>query len=115
MATKYKGVVVYEILPDGCLNGVHSNDHQNTKNEIFNEIARKIIKDDSRINVVEGDYICCYIDLANEPYICDLIISNNNGRYDLIWHERNQPTVIKFKGTGWCTRKDQLTVRYENA
>lgn len=107
----YNGVIVYEILPNGCLNGVYSNDHKNTKNEIFNEIARKKQKEDT--NKIEGIYSCSYIDLNSEVFECDLEITANNGRYEFIWTEL-VTGVTKFTGTGWLTRQNQITVMYKN-
>ena len=40
--TKYTGVCVYEILPDGCLNGVWADNNKRTENQIFNEIGKKL-------------------------------------------------------------------------
>lgn len=109
----HSGVIVYEIFPDGCLNGVYSNDHHLTKNKIFNEIARKIDTSEAGEdeNNISGQYICSYIDLSNEVYICDLEIKHNNGRYDFSWREKVTKQV-KFKGTGWLTKQNQITVSY---
>jgi hypothetical protein len=105
--SSYNGIAVYEILPDGCLNGVHTNDHTKTKNKIFNEIARK--KDVHKTDTIEGLYTCCYIDLLSEPFICDLEIKNNSDQYEFIWSDL-KTKKIKFKGKGWLTRENQLTV-----
>ncbi|MDB5136010.1 MAG: hypothetical protein JWP37_2613 [Mucilaginibacter sp.] len=106
------GIVVYEILPDGCLNGVYSNTHKDTKNQIFNEMARKnSLFDEDKI---DGIYACSNIDLANLVYTCELDIANTNNQYTLKWYEitskRNR--ILKFEGIGWRTRKNQLTVMY---
>jgi len=102
----YQGIVVYEIFPNGCLNGVYSNDHPLTQNEIFNEIARKKSKNAGKI---DGDYTCCYIDLNNVAYICDLEIKNNSNQFQFTWYETGTRNV-KFKGIGWLTRNNQITV-----
>ena len=108
--SSYNGVIVYEIHPNGCLNGVYSNDHTDTNNEIFNEIARK--KPTNEINDIEGLYTCCYIDLNSESFKCDLQIKNNNDQYEFTWYETGLPTQWKFKGKGWKTRENQITVWY---
>lgn len=126
MAT-LNGVIVYEILPNGCLNGVYSNDHDSTNNEIFNEIARQKFK----VNGDEllGEYACSYIDLGNNIVNCDLVISNplirkhpraRHGQFDFTWYElgtydraSNTGNII-FEGTGWRTRVNQITVSYRD-
>ena len=115
MATStFSGIAVYEILPNGCLNGVYSNDHPDTQNEIFNEIARKVSEDGA--DTIVGKYVCCYISIGNEACNCDLEIQiatrrKRNGQYDLIW-SRNKKVI--FEGTGWKTRGNQLTVSYRD-
>jgi len=61
--SKFRGIAVYEILPNGCLNGVYSNDDPATEDEIFNEIARKHPNEVGQ--GIEGKYTCGYIDLKN--------------------------------------------------
>ncbi len=105
------GVITYEILPDGCLNGIYSNDHPKTQNKIFNEIARK---SDENPEEILGEYICCYIDFGNTIQKCKLIIHNKskrkqNGQYHFEWFDGKE---MIFEGTGWLTRKNQLTVSY---
>ena len=108
----YNGIIVYGIYLDGCLNGVYSNDHQLTNNEIFNEIARKKSKDEDEIL---GIYTCSYIDLSSKAYICDLEIKiGKKAQYDFIWYETGHPNKIKFIGIGWRTSKNQITVSYSD-
>jgi len=108
--TKFIGVVVYEILPDGCLNGVYANNGVDAKNKIFNEIARKKKKTEND-DGIPGCYACSYIDIGNSVHICDLEISNNNGQYTFIWKENE---TLKWEGIGWRTRDNQITVSYKN-
>jgi hypothetical protein len=103
------GVIVYEILPDGCLNGVFSNDHYRTGNQIFNEVARNRSPNNEADFKIEGEYNCCYMD-DEKAYVRDLKIANDNGRYKLIWTDQESNTV--FEGIGWKTRNNQLTVSY---
>ena len=114
MAKTFDGVCVYEILPDGCLNGVYTNDRPDTKNEMFNEIARKVSGNDK--DKIIGKYVCCYIDVGNTPKICELVIQVGqrhvrNGQYDFMWYESG---VMVYEGTGWRTRDTQITVSYRD-
>jgi hypothetical protein len=107
-----KGVIVYEIFPNSCLNGVYSNTHGKTKNEIFNEIARK--KESPNDGKIEGLYTCCYIDLDSIPFICDLKISPaSEGKYKFEWMD-TEKNKLKFKGIGWLTKENQITVSYSD-
>lgn len=110
---KYNGVQVYEILPDGCLNGTYAN--EGSRNEIYNEIARKkrtqpkdaINKAD---NVI-GDYDCFYFDLDNERVNCDLIIRPGaNTQYTFTWIDGIKTL---FTGVGWKTNNHQITIAYK--
>jgi len=106
----FKGVIVYEILPNGCLNGIYSNDAMSTTNEIFNEIARKI--PNANKDEILGKYACSYIDLGNKIEICDLEINappSKKGQYQFTWTKKG--TKI-FEGIGWLTRHNQITVSY---
>ena len=122
MSTTLDGVIVYEILPNGCLNGVFSNDHpDNVNHEMFNEIAKKVSNiDNNGGDEIFGNYICSYIDFGNEVEICDLVIKpghkRQNGRrcqYDFIWQDKITKK-IKFEGSGWRTRANQITVSYRD-
>lgn len=123
----FDGVIVYEILPNGCLNGVYSNDHLSTKNEIFNEIARK--KSGYVGDEILGVYACSYMDVGNVIVNCILTITDpssrvskraNSGQFDFTWYlsgtfneEKNTGTKI-FEGTGWRTKVNQITVSYRD-
>jgi hypothetical protein len=107
---KFEGVVSYERLPNGCLNGVFSNTHPDTKNKIFNEIAKKKSPHDETDAIIEGEYNCCYMD-EKELYMRDLKITPNNGRYDLTWTNQENNEIV-FEGFGWQTRNNELTVIY---
>jgi len=100
--------MVYEILPDGCLNGVGSDTHTNTKNKIFNEVARK--KKENNKKTIEGDYTTSYMNLQAVFITADLKISPNKGQYEFSWVEAGKE---KYRGVGWKTRENQITVYYE--
>jgi hypothetical protein len=108
---RYIGVMVYEILPDGCLNGVGSDTHPNTNNKIFNEIARK--KNGFNEQTIIGDYTCSYMNLQGQLIIADLKINQHKkskGRFEFSWIENENET---YKGIGWKTKENQVTVYYE--
>ena len=122
--SSFNGVAVYEILPNGCLNGVYTNDHPDTSNEMFNEIARRKPVAEKEIlaypNDILGLYACSYIDLGNIVCECDLEIrigrvrrNGRSGLYDLFWFETGTNNLI-FEGTGWRTRQNQITVSYRD-
>ena len=107
--TKYTGVCIYEILPDGCLNGVWSDNYKKTENQIFNEIARKV---DLLSDKIEGKYICSYTDFGNQSLKCELDIEailQGGTCYKLVW----KCSGFTINGTGWLTRHNQLSVSFE--
>ncbi len=109
------GVMVYEILPNGCLNGVYSNDHPKTNNQIFNDVARKKISDNG--DEILGEYICGFIGSDNTVWDCKLIIHNRpkrvqNGQYHFEWYDKND--ILIFEGTGWRTKANQIAVSYRD-
>ena len=111
------GVVVYEILPDSCLNGVYANDWANNaegRNELYNEIARKKVGEDK--TSIPGRYDCFYFDLLNEECPCDLTIDvhPNRGHFRFQWFEKGTTNRI-FEGSGWLTRNNQITVSYRSS
>lgn len=103
------GIITFEILPDGCLNGVYSNDDLATKGKIFNEIAKKINLDTSDDSIT-GTYNCAWFDIGAIIEESKLIITLvNNGSYKLEWTKNG---IIMFEGAGWKTRDNQLTCFY---
>lgn len=116
MAHTFEGIMVYEILPNGCLNGVYTNDHPDTRNEIFNGIARKRSKQEEGIL---GDYTCGFMSHTSDNiWECDLKIHNTpkrkrNGQYHFEWFDKKTKKMI-FEGTGWLTRPNQVTVSYRD-
>ncbi|MEI9933807.1 MAG: hypothetical protein WDM71_02930 [Ferruginibacter sp.] len=115
--SKTIGVQVYEILPNGCLNGVYAN--EGSLNEIFNEISRKSAKqEDINIDpkdILIGKYDCFYFDLNNKGEECELNIINggSNSQYIFKWSEKGS-TSSKFEGKGWKTNHNQITIKYES-
>lgn len=56
-----RGIVLYNIELNGCLNGVYANEQDPTAGVIFNEIARKT--DDN--TDIDGEYDCFYFETGN--------------------------------------------------
>lgn len=108
---RFEGVKVYTIEPNGCLNGIYTNNSPETGQRICNEIARKI-PDSSNDPALEGSYSCCRIDVHNQQHLGILHIHRLLNAYALSWEENNK---IAFTGTGYRTRPDQLVVVYTHA
>jgi hypothetical protein len=102
------GLIIYDVLPNGCLNGVYSND--DARLDIGNEIAKK-----NNTNVdIDGDYSCAWIELGgNPPLLAALEVRNNNGVYEFIWRQQNGNNEI-FRGHG-IRLNNQIAVVYWRA
>ena len=107
-----KGIVLYNIELDNCLNGVWTNEINDGK--IRNEIAKKLKEAD---NIIEGAYTSVFIDIDNELYTCRLEISLNGTRgtytfkWDNIQHKCNS-TSAKYEGIGYMVNEKQIAVHY---
>lgn len=115
------GIVVYEIVGDGCLNGLGTNNYNG--GNFINEILRK--KDGSKIidvrKDIEGKYSTSWIEPKepNEPCCgtLEIIPDNNDGTYKVkwmdIWGRRERENApVEFEGIGVITGEKQLTVFY---
>jgi hypothetical protein len=109
----YIGVIVYDILPDGCLNGLGSDNDKDTKNEIFNEIARK--KSDENSDGIAGNYICSYSDTNDVIRKCCLTIGESpKNQFHFHWHKIEGRTW-EFIGIGWRIKPNQIAVSYRQS
>lgn len=97
------GIVVYEIIGDGCLNGVWTN-NESDKGLIMNEISRK--KDGQESNIA-GDYTVAWIEPNQEPTCGTLEISED---YSLEWKGKKGNSI--FRGKGVKTGTKQLVAIY---
>ena len=106
---KTNGVQLYDILPDGSLNGAYIN---LDTNEVLNEISRKI---DSS-NSIEGVYLNMYFNRDHpsqdiEKCTGTLIIDPPiNGKYKLTWINEN--AGIDWHGEGWIIKANQMIITY---
>lgn len=94
------GIVIYDILEDGCLNGIWTNTANN--GAISNEIAKKI---NCKENGLTGDYSVCWIEPSDcKSHSRKLNITENNSLYTLTWSD-------KFIGEGF-KMNNKLVVTY---
>ena len=108
MAKDFFGIVLYDIQPDNCLNGIWTN--VNNKGEIRNEIARRVSTDPANPNdKIAGSYECSYIEIDNKTYTGTLTITGNIALYNFNWDIR---TGIKFEGKGFLMNDKQIAVSY---
>jgi hypothetical protein len=108
-----KGIVLYEIEMNGCLNGVYTNERAGPNGgEIFNEIARLPQAPNDWPCDLSGTYDCFYFDLANERGNGTLQITSTGNIHRLMW--RNMHGVPLFEGDGYCMNARQLAVRYQS-
>lgn len=108
----FEGVVVYTIERNGCLNGIYTNNHPNTRQQVFNESAR--LPRGERINLEELDgtlvFDTTWIDLNNEIVNGRLEITSRANDYLVNWFYDNGGT---YTGIGFLLRDDMFVVRYE--
>ncbi len=107
--SKAFGVVVYEILPSGCLNGVYTN--LGTKRELYNELARKQTKE-SPSDTIIGNYDCFYFDMENERVSCTLNIEDGGIKCQYLFKWFDEESTEIFNGEGWKTSDHQIVVQY---
>ena len=103
------GIVVYECVGDGCLNGTGTNN--DNAGHFINEIARK--KYGNTSIEVEGEYTVAYIEpKQNKTFAGILKISRSpNEIYKVIW-EPFETLRGEFEGVGLKTGEKQFTVFY---
>ena len=106
-----KGICLYDLQPNGCLNGVYTNN--SVDGEIFNEIARK--HTDVGDDELCGYYNCFYFDKdgkQNSRHNAELHIVIKNGTtgtYQFVW-TKNKSAV--FEGIGYKMNDRQVAVHY---
>ncbi|HPS72091.1 MAG TPA: hypothetical protein PLM70_07545 [Bacteroidales bacterium] len=107
------GFVVYDIMDDGCLNGIWTNSYAQ-ENQLMNEIARKEKISNDNIEIA-GHYKLAWIE-PNEkkPITGTLIITKkpDENTYLVEWRNGNK---IAFYGKGLILGKKKLVVYYWEA
>jgi len=91
---KFWGIVNYEIIGDGCLNGTWTNNDVGRGGVIMNEIARK---NDNKQNEVVGSYYASWIEPNQQPITGALQITQHGEELHFEWTSNN---VSVFKGVG---------------
>lgn len=101
-----KGLVLYTIDADGCLNGLYTN--ENAKGMLISESLKKTSGDNMKI---EGDYALHYYDHENASYVGKVKIDVCDNVYDLEWTVEGD-VKPRFKGVGYRMSATQLAVVY---
>lgn len=80
---KFWGIVVYDILEHGCLNGIWTNTANN--GAISNEMAKQIENKDNEDRLI-GSYQVSWIEPKDcKSHSCKLNITKENSLYTLTW------------------------------
>lgn len=105
-----EGIAIYTIELNGCLNGVYTNEHNNTNGVIYNEVNRIKTTKTLGKDGVSGIYDCFYFDLKNFRVEAELQIDFINNIYYFTW--RDLFGKILFKGVGYKMNDRQVVVHY---
>jgi hypothetical protein len=96
MAESFHGIAVYEVKSDGCLNGTWTDDHVDTKKEIYNDIAKK--RGGNEQDCIEGTYDCAWIEHSGNIEKGVLVIKKAGSIYDFFWQVTDNSVI--YKGIG---------------
>lgn len=112
-----RGIVLYDIELNGCLNGVYANEQNPTAGVIFNEIARKI----KNTRGIIGEYDCFYFETGNRRQRntrCNAILiispTTHANVFKFEWLELPSRTRV-FMGVGYQMNDRQIAVHYTSA
>jgi hypothetical protein len=102
------GMIIYEKIGEGCLNGAWNNNDPNGHYKIHNEIARK---SDGHPEAIDGEYSVAWIEGNNKTIIGKLIVIpiNNNKAFSFEWLEKDSSI---FTGAGIEINTRQIAVTY---
>jgi hypothetical protein len=102
-----RGIVMYSIEGDGCLNGVFTN--PGAFGRILNEVARRR---GGPLATLEGDYDCFYFDSDDSRNDCTLTISIDptTRQFTLRWIGLDG--VTWFEGRGFRMNDRTLVAHY---
>jgi hypothetical protein len=104
--TQLWGMIIYEILGDGCLNGVWTNTHTESK-KLMNEIARKKRSDEK--DPIAGEYYMSWIEEKGGPVTGTLKIASKITHYSFEWIVSGKSS---FMGIGILVGECRLAVTY---
>lgn len=100
------GMIVYELLGDGCMNGLWTNIHTESK-KVMNEIARK--KSGGDMSDLSGEYYVSWIENKGGPVAGTLKIESRITHYYFEWIVSGK---LSFKGVGMQVAERKLAVTY---
>lgn len=100
------GMVIYDLIGDGCLNGIWTNTHTECK-KIMNEIARKKKREEK--DEFAGEYYVSWIEEKGGPVSGTLKIESRITHYYLEWVVSGK---VSFRGVGIPMTSKQLVVTY---
>lgn len=117
MAKVHRGIVLYSIEKDGCLNGVYANEQPPDAGIIFNEMARKIQKTVTKgKDPIEGVYECSYFETDSARRDVQLKIDGRSPAanvFDVLWIDPVTSLPI-FEGVGYKMNERQFAVHYKS-
>jgi hypothetical protein len=100
------GMIIYELMGDGCMNGLWTNIHTESK-KVMNEIARKKTVGDA--SDLTGEYYVSWIEAKGGPVSGTLKIESRITHYYLEWIVSGK---VSFKGVGLQVAEKRLLVTY---
>lgn len=100
------GQIVYELLGDGCMNGVWTNVHTESK-KVMNEIVRK--KSGGDLTDLSGEYYVSWIESKGGPVSGTLKVESRTTHYYFEWIISGK---LSFKGVGMKVSETRLAVTY---
>lgn len=100
------GMMVYEIIGDGCMNGLWTNTHTENR-KVMNEIARK--KKGNEKDEIAGEYYVSWIEEKGGPVSGALKIESRITHYYLEWIVSGK---VSFRGVGIQVADKRLVVTY---
>ncbi len=92
---QFWGIINYEIIGDGCLNGVWTNNFEHKGGVIMNEIARK--RENCQNSRIDGEYYVSWIEPNQTPINGKLSISIIREEMHFTWNIDNTNV---FSGVG---------------
>lgn len=100
------GMVCYELVGDGCMNGVWTNTHTDSR-KVMNEIVRKKKSEDK--DKFAGEYYVSWIEEKGGPVSGTLKIESRITHYYLEWIISGK---VSFRGVGIPMTEKQLVATY---
>ena len=100
------GMITYELMGDGCMNGTWTNIHTESK-KVMNEIARK--KDGVDKGDLSGEYYVSWIENKGGPVSGTLKIESRITHYYFEWIVSGK---VSFRGVGMQVTDKRLAVTY---